>query len=376
MITIPGKIPIRVHPFFWILILLIGWLQTATFFGMAVWALIILVSVLIHEFGHALTAIAFGQKAQIDLIAFGGLTQRQGPTLSLWKEFLITLNGPLAGIGLFLLAMLAKNIFGIANSGLPGQILMVVVEVNLFWTLLNLLPIQPLDGGRLFSILLEASLGVRGIKIALFLSMVLAAVIGLGFFYFGQLFAGTLFLMFMFENFRSWQSSLAYAQEDQNPKLKQLLNAAEQDRMEGFPEAAFEKFDTVRRASSGGVLNLMATQRMAEILAEKGNYNEARELLMPISSKLSPEALSLLHRLHYLTGHPEDAIKMGDQTYHSYPGYETALVNAFCYALKGDATPAIGWLQCAIRDGLPNFNVILKRSEFDKIRQDPRFQAL
>src|SRR5262249_30239367 len=101
MITIPGKIPIRIHPLFWLLAILIGWISSNTPIGTALWVLVILISVIVHEYGHALTAIAFGQRARIDLIVTGGLTQRSGPVLKLWKEFFVILNGPLAGLALY-----------------------------------------------------------------------------------------------------------------------------------------------------------------------------------------------------------------------------------------------------------------------------------
>ncbi|MCE2982169.1 MAG: M50 family metallopeptidase, partial [Parachlamydia sp.] len=97
MIYIPGKIPIRIFPFFWLLIVMIGWLNTQSIPETAIWAAVIFISVLIHEFGHALTAVAFGQEAEISLVGLGGLTKREGPTLAKWKDFIIVLNGPLAG---------------------------------------------------------------------------------------------------------------------------------------------------------------------------------------------------------------------------------------------------------------------------------------
>ena len=54
MIVIPGRIPIAIHPFFWLLAAIIGWMNSGSFFGMLVWIGIIFFSVLIHEFGHAL----------------------------------------------------------------------------------------------------------------------------------------------------------------------------------------------------------------------------------------------------------------------------------------------------------------------------------
>ena len=58
----------------------------------------------------------------------------------------------------------------------------VAVNVNLFWTILNLLPVFPLDGGHLMKIMLEKVFGIRGIKFAFFVSMLLASPSGALFF--------------------------------------------------------------------------------------------------------------------------------------------------------------------------------------------------
>ncbi len=102
MISIRGKIPIRIFPVFWVLAIAIGWINSyelmATFDAMlisiAIWVVIIVISVLVHEYGHALTAIVFGQTARIDLMGMGGLTQREGKKLKLWKEFYHRLERP------------------------------------------------------------------------------------------------------------------------------------------------------------------------------------------------------------------------------------------------------------------------------------------
>ncbi len=73
MITIPGRIPITIQPLFWLVALFIGFLSTKTFLGALVAAFVILISVLVHEFGHALTGMLFGQSTRIQLAAFGGL---------------------------------------------------------------------------------------------------------------------------------------------------------------------------------------------------------------------------------------------------------------------------------------------------------------
>ena len=54
MLKISGPIPIAIYPFFWILAAAIGWLNTFNFPGTLIWMVIIVGSVLVHEFGHVL----------------------------------------------------------------------------------------------------------------------------------------------------------------------------------------------------------------------------------------------------------------------------------------------------------------------------------
>ena len=237
MLEIPGKIPIRIYPFFWVLALIIGWLNSFSEMGSintaliktALWVVVITISVIVHEYGHALSALAFGQKAKIDLVGFGGVTQRGGPKLKLWKEFIIVLCGPLFGLCLAFLAFLLLNKMGERPLNMWRYILEITFYVNVFWTVVNLLPVQPLDGGRLLSIVLEGIFGIKGIKIAFFLSILTATAIGLLFFAFQAVLAGSLFLILAFESYRSWQSSLAMREQDQNEEAQQLLKRAEED---------------------------------------------------------------------------------------------------------------------------------------------------
>ena len=82
MITFSGKIPIHIHPFFFVIVALIGWMNSYTVFGVAIWAIVIVISLLVHEFGHALTALFFGQQAEISLAGLGGMTSRSGEKLA------------------------------------------------------------------------------------------------------------------------------------------------------------------------------------------------------------------------------------------------------------------------------------------------------
>lgn len=375
MLSIPGKIPIRIYPFFWFLIAIIGWTSSGgSLLHTAIWAVVILYSVLIHEYGHALTALAFGQEAHIELVGLGGVTHREGPKLKPWQEFIIILDGPLAGVLLLLVAYAILLFFGEKLSSTMLYALEITVYANIFWTVVNLLPIHPLDGGRLFSIILESLFGVRGLKIALFLSGIFAIAISILFFYTGIYLGGALFILLAFESYRAWKSSMAVSEKDQDDSLQELLKQAELDLHQGKETAGREKLDLIRETAGQGVIYNKATEYLAGVLINQGLFREAYALLTPIEKKLSPEALRLYHLAAYKSGSLKDAVVIGDKAYQNYPSYQVAIINAFCYGLLGEARPAIGWLQRAVTDGLPNVKAILTKQEFDNIRSTSPFQ--
>ncbi len=73
------------------------------------WAVIFVSQILFHDFGHALTALSFGQRGVDRADGTGGLTIRQGPSLSLFREFMVVLNGLWAGFLLAGITMLWLN---------------------------------------------------------------------------------------------------------------------------------------------------------------------------------------------------------------------------------------------------------------------------
>lgn len=93
-----NAIPIKISTSFWLLSGLIGFLYSQDPLIIFFLVCIVFISVFIHEMGHAITATFFGQKASIEFGFLGGLTVRQGPHLTIAKEFLVTLMGPLCSI--------------------------------------------------------------------------------------------------------------------------------------------------------------------------------------------------------------------------------------------------------------------------------------
>lgn len=370
------KISIHVHPVFWILAALIGWLSSESLAGTLVWVVVVFFSVLIHEYGHALTAIMFGQSARIELMGLGGVTYRNGTKLKLWKEFLVILNGPIAGFMLFLGASFLLGIVDTKQDNAWVYGLKITAFANLFWTILNLLPVYPLDGGKLFSLLMEGLFGLKGMKIALFLSMVFAALIGAAFFFMRQIFAGAIFMMLTFESYRNWRSHLSMTEQDQDEDIQTLLKSAEQQASLGNFDEAIKQFTSVREAARSGIAYVTANEYLAGILNQQGKYKEAYTYLKEVKDHLSDEALQLLQRLAFQTGELRQAIVLGNKIYQNTPTFESALINAFSHSLLGETHPAVGWLNCAIQDGLPNPKQVLEKKEFDPIREDPLFQEL
>jgi len=376
MLKIAGYIPISIYPFFWFLAVAIGWLNTSTVQGTFIWMFIILFSVLIHEFGHALTALAFGQKAQIELVGFGGVTKREGKELKPWQEFVIVLNGPLAGFALCGACWWAQQVLIQSQpNSLPVYIFTVSFYVNMFWTILNLMPVLPLDGGKLLSIVLEYFFGVRGPKIAFFISLLISSVLGIFFFIDRAFLAGSLFFLLAFESYKSWKTSLLITTQDQDSSLQQLYKEAEEDCRVGHKEEALQKFLQIRAATQFGVLYLMATEYAALLFAENKELDKAYELLNPNSTKISLKGLRLLHHIIFKREEWQKAIEIGDRIFRIQPNMETAIINASCYAALGKVKPALGWLQSVINEGRSNIRDILSRKEFDAIRSEPLFQS-
>lgn len=113
------------------------------------WLLIVLISVLWHELGHATALAAYGRRSRIVIHSVFGLTvSDDGPELRDTDSIVVSLAGPLAGaaLGAVLLVVHAQDV---AAAGSTWEfVLSRLVWINLGWGLLNLLPIMPLDGGH------------------------------------------------------------------------------------------------------------------------------------------------------------------------------------------------------------------------------------
>lgn len=112
------------------------------------YALLLAVSVLVHELAHALSAKAFNWPTEkIVLNLWGGHTQFESFTASPGRSVVVALAGPASNF------VLAAGMWAVlstgALSGVPDTLANILMWANLLIGLFNVLPGLPLDGGRL-----------------------------------------------------------------------------------------------------------------------------------------------------------------------------------------------------------------------------------
>jgi Zn-dependent protease len=159
---------------FVILFLLIFWLSTpfretlhssdaVAYLTTVVSVLLLFVSLIIHEFGHALVARRQGiEVKRIDLFLFGGLTHMSRDAATPGEEFKVAAAGPLATLAVILVCLgLDVALVGFHRLThaivLDNDIQITPVLLSLSWLipmnvlvlLFNLVPAFPLDGGRI-----------------------------------------------------------------------------------------------------------------------------------------------------------------------------------------------------------------------------------
>lgn len=167
---------IRIHPLFWLVIaagVLTGhfWETTVAF-----------TIVLIHECGHALAAYHFGWTVtSIELLPFGGVAKLdEEEEHSFRQECLVILAGPLQHVWLPFLS-LSLTLFPFWD----GTMHQLFLSQNNALLLFNMLPIWPLDGGRLLHLCLQKSYPFKSAHVkALLFSAIALISLGLATLYF------------------------------------------------------------------------------------------------------------------------------------------------------------------------------------------------
>ncbi len=174
-------IPVRVELYFFIIIGILAYefnIQTPNLTYILAFVGIAFVSVVVHELGHAVAFKAFGVDPHITLVGMGGLTTGSG-RLSNRQHIVVSLAGPLTVLVLFGLPALWVWRQGTVTSTEGLVFLYEMLWINVGWSVLNLLPMLPLDGGNVTLALLDSATQGRGRRPTEIISIAVAVAGGL-----------------------------------------------------------------------------------------------------------------------------------------------------------------------------------------------------
>ncbi|GAB6929361.1 stage IV sporulation intramembrane metalloprotease SpoIVFB [Paenibacillus sp. JCM 10914] len=145
MIKFKGTM-LSLHPLF--VIVMMASVVTGRFLEL----LTLFIIVFIHELGHAAAAAAMGYKVRaIQMLPFGGVAVIDDDgRMTAWREIIIALAGPLQNVIMIGIA-LSCQWAGWGDAGMLSYL----IQGNLIIAAFNLLPILPLDGGKVLQALVS-----------------------------------------------------------------------------------------------------------------------------------------------------------------------------------------------------------------------------
>ena len=165
---------------FWNRFVVIGYAPTPAVAMAVVGAALFFLSVLVHEFAHALEAQHRGVEVDgITLFLFGGVTEMSSDIRRPRDEFALTAIGPFSSLVLAAIFGLIAFYSGQAGLELVAQVAGLLGWINLALGVFNLLPGAPLDGGRILRALVWWVTGdrQRAVRFAARTGQLLAALI-------------------------------------------------------------------------------------------------------------------------------------------------------------------------------------------------------
>lgn len=433
-------IPTKIDPSFFVLSLFLAASRGLNLPLLLEWLVVVFISVLLHELGHALVARHFGLSPQIKLYSMGGVTSWSDVTeIAPLKNLAISLAGPAAG---FLLGGVLFIAGPTLLTAVPSELLTVAYHdllwVNIGWGVFNLFPILPLDGGHVLltlerwltkkqdqiishTISLLASLTVTYLAFTHRSSWV--AILGIWFAY-----SNATFLVHRLKIYR-------------DKKLEPRLHEAHKAITAGELNVALDIISEVQKKAVSPWIRSEASRLLIFTFIQLKRYKEAEEELtrfyglfgpdhylqgllsfekkemsraiadLRIAFDQSPDyqlglvlSQALMAEKRYadvleLCGHQvmspaigplsvnlqNDAFdnhefeisgRAGALAYEQKPDPNTAYNAGCAFARASDSTQALAWLERAIASGFRDKNLLTTDPDLESIRSKPGFDAL
>lgn len=297
-------IKVQIHWTFWLLFLFVGFMVFANEGSISelIWNFIFVFAlffcVVLHEFGHSLTARKFGIGTRsITLLPIGGLASLEEMPENPLEEFYIAIAGPLVNVVIALLLFPFASVESyigqdpeVVQQQLSainaGNFLFYLFFVNVALVLFNMLPAFPMDGGRIFRALLSMKYGrIKATKMASGLGKFMALL----FFLFGLFYSIILTVIAVFiwfgahsENIMIQQLSLLEGNDVRDAMITEFSIL----RPDAPLSAAIEKIlATTERnfivATDDTIHGILYMEDLSNALKEKGKEAEIRDVMNP-----------------------------------------------------------------------------------------------
>lgn len=202
-------IPVEIQPWFWVIMALLGSSYAKMIrlendaLAVALFVIAGAISIFVHELGHALAGKYFNAQPIIVLHSFGGVAVFPYAKFTRMQSFLVTAAGPAIQIVLGILALGVNFLYHDRFSDAFAGFIFFVTLVSIFWALLNLIPVHPLDGGQM----LAAMMGPQRRRLFLQVSIAFAVLGGVGLFVAGIGIMMPVFLLyFAYQNYQELQT--------------------------------------------------------------------------------------------------------------------------------------------------------------------------
>jgi stage IV sporulation protein FB len=295
-----ADVPVSISPWY---LLLIGYVVYQDPASGMVFAACMTLSLLAHELGHALVARHYKLRPHVLLHGLGGLTGHERPTTPR-SEALIIAAGPAAGLALAGVAYLASHYLPV-SSPLMGAMLGTLLYLNVVWSLFNLLPMWPMDGGQLMRIGVgKAFKPARAERLTHIISLVVVGLVALASYYV-RLNPVIMFILAIsaWQNFQALSATgkAAAAPARDNPFARELIDQAERAYERGDDDEAARLCHQLRAESA---VPTRVLERAWTILGvtttRKGEYEEALTYLR--RAPLTPEVVEAKAQCHYQLG--------------------------------------------------------------------------